>query len=154
MQQLQPTFSGIPENHAWIRKVERVNNSRTRFQYFIFSYVQFFFLYIYMYTYIYILIQNLQIYILGKSEKTDSKIGTDHCANYVYRVQFVRNTRVVSCSARYYTLSLFCISFFFIIFPLSMLPEFVVIFTCFSSLFRSFPFYRSFRFLSSEWWYI
>lgn len=64
-------------------------------------------------------------------------------------MQFVRNTRVVSCSARYYTY-LFSVFFFvFIILPLSVLPEFRL---CFSfSHFRSLPFYLPFRYFFFIW---
>lgn len=100
------------------------NNSRTigfQYLYFIISFS--IFLYIYIFFVRFSFIQNLQIYILGKFEKTDSKIGTDHCANYVYRVQvfFVfliilivsfRSKQILFLFVyRYYIL--FCYFFFF-----------------------------------------
>lgn len=64
-------------------------------------------------------------------------------------MQFVRNTRVVSCSARYYTYLFLYFFFVLIILRLSVLPEFRI---CFSfSLFRSLPFFLPFRHFFFIW---
>lgn len=127
------------------RLVERVNNSRTRFQYFIFH-VQFFFFYIYSH------IESVDIHSWQIRKNWFQNRNRSLCELCIQGAICEKHTcRVVFCSILY--ISLFCI-FFCSYYPSSCLNS-SLLFTF--SLFRSFSIFSSAAFgisFSSERWYI
>lgn len=127
-----------PKNHAWSK---RVNNSRTRFQYFIFH-VQFFFFF-----YIYSHIESVDIHSWQIRKNWFQNRNRSLCELCIQGAICKKHTcRVVFCSILYTSLSVFCFCSYYPSFRIAWIR------ICFSfSLFRSLPFFLPFRYFFFIW---